>query len=142
MISKIVVDSSVVISSFGRLDDFTSDSNKFFKRIETGYQLVVPVLVLVEVAVKLFSQKIPNTLDVVAGFMEAELVLLDNEFVGKLLKFLDSSGDLRSSDFVIAVTARQSGAVLVTWDKRLLGNKICRAMTPRDFLAQSAGRGS
>ena len=130
----LVLDSSVVISCFGQGDEYSEMSRRFFKEVASKLEALLPTIVFVEVAVNLYLQKVPNVrraLGVISGFKQ---IALDSTFAWNCAKFAPSNRILRTSDFIIAVSARVNEAVLITWDKRLLDNGVCEAVTPSEFL--------
>lgn len=136
MSKLILVDSSVIISAFGNRDQFSGISADFFGKMETGFEILLPTLVFVEVAINLSKQGISDldlSLDKISRLRQ---VALDIDSAKKSLAFLKEASLLRAGDFIIASTTAIYGATLVTWDKRLLENKICQAVTPAEFLAQ------
>ena len=138
---KLAIDTSVWVSHFGRADEFTEESKLFFaKLVDQKQQLILPTMVLAETVTILVRQRHSDLNKIYQNLMQAECVGLDLEFMQKYIdqiKVLNTQ--LKTSDLIIAVTAKLAEAVLVTWDKQLLKETkdICEVTTPREFLSKS-----
>ena len=94
---------------------------------------MIPSLVVVEVAVNLKKHGWDNLRPIKEVFSNFTVLSLDGKSAYSLLDLWEANS-LKASDFVVAATAKLNKAVLVTWDKRLLENKICEVMTPAQWL--------
>lgn len=131
---NIVVDSSVFVSIFGKRDSFSVVSEKFLQQIKPEFIIILPTLVVAETIVtvgKYNAEIIRTTNEILSQF---NLVSLDENFLKWILGV--TSFTLKTSDFIIALTAKVSKATLVTWDKQQLSSKntLCQAITPADYL--------
>lgn len=130
---RLVVDSSVWVSDFAKTEANSAESREFFAALRSGLEILVPAIVAVEVAVSL--KRDLNLIKEI--FSQFSFLDLNREVAFDLLDLLKDGTSLKTSDFIVAALTKSNGAVLITWDKRLLENKICEAMTPTAFLAQS-----
>lgn len=129
---KLVIDSSVFISSLGVDDVYTKESRAFFKRISLGFEIYLPSVVLAEVLVILRKQGI-KSVELFDHLSVFNSIPLDKAFLASATKFLRGKILLKTADFVIASAAKLVGATLVTWDKELLDgrkNNICLTRSP------------
>lgn len=135
---KIVIDSSVYISHFGNADYFTEKSKGFFRRLaSSNCNIIAPSLVVAETMVVLGKQKDNNLPEIYKFIMALQVEPLDRQFLDLVKnKIAEYNPALKTADFLIALTAKQHSAVLLTWDKRLLsqGKSICEVMTPEEFV--------
>ena len=133
--TKLTIDSSVFISSLGVHDEYTSDSRKFFEKCN-DYEILVPTLVVAEVMTVLSKQGLKNAANLLKYFSSLSLVSLDYGFLKYFASHLTPSPTLKSSDLIVALSASQSNAILITWDKKLLstGRKLCQVKTPVAYL--------
>lgn len=134
MPKTIVIDSSVFISSLGINDKYSSYSKKFFEKC-VDYEIFVPTLVVVEVLTVLSKQGMKNTVRLLKYFSSLNLVPLDYDFLKYFAEHLISPTTLKTSDLIVAATALQSNAVLITWDKKLLSlnKKFLTVITPAEY---------
>ena len=59
---------------------------------------------------------------------------LNKKLIEELTSFLESNqSPLKTSDLVIALTAKLNDATLITWDKQLQNNKICETASPENY---------
>ena len=135
---KIVIDSTVFVSALGKPDDFSANSKQFLATLlkHDSIQLIIPTVVIAETLNTLQKQDKPikNLLTYFSGF---ELVALDSEFINYFAKNLKKS-PLKTSDAIIAVTAKLNNSLLISWDKQLISpkNVLCKTLTPKEFLTQ------
>lgn len=140
-VSRIVIDSSVFLSALGAEDQFSLSSKKFFQAIPPETIIILPALVIAETIVNLkkISSAQPEFLKYFEGM---KIVDLNLEFLKKLA---DTKGTsfFKTSDFIIALTAKLYKATLITWDKKHLlpENDICKAVTPLEFMERVAKTG-
>lgn len=130
---KFVIDSSVFVSSLGVNDEYTSDSRKFFEKC-IGKEIYVPTLVVAETLTVLSKQGMKNAAKLLKYFSSLSLATLDHDFLKYFVTHLSPSTTLKTSDLIVALSASQHQAILITWDKKLLslGGKLCQVKTPRE----------
>ena len=111
-------------------------AKEFFKVIlRKKAKIFLPTIVWAETLTVLEHQKHEDLNRINLIMSELKRVNLDEEVVKQVLKTLQQQrADLKTSDLVIAVTAKQEGAKLVTWDKQLLtrGKGICEVVRPEE----------
>ena len=101
---------------------------------EDGGEVIMPSLVAAEIVSVLAKQKTGNLSAVTQYLFDFGIVSLDESILREMLKIsLKSVLALKTSDLVIAVTARITDATLITWDKKLLkyAPEICRVQSPK-----------
>lgn len=134
--NKLVIDSTVFVSTLGKPDDFSLNSKKFFTSIEkiSVLTLIIPSLVVAETANVLQKQNISLS-NLLAYFSGFEIVTLDEEFLRQFISSIKNS-TLKTSDAIIAITAKIKHAQLITWDSKLLSetNTLCSTSTPTQYL--------
>ncbi len=130
---RLVIDTCVYVSYFA--SDSKSDATRtFFKRLSPASEFILPTLVVCETLVSLAKVKYKKIELVLESFQKLLLIDLDSNFVQTLLKLLTSQTSmLKTSDLIIALTAKLHNATLVTWDKQLLSQNICPTVTPQKF---------
>ena len=145
MMNKLIIDSNVFVSALSDEEISAQDSLAFFERLgETtdGYFLFLPRIVMVEAMNTLYRKcRKLEAVETLKGFVSTQsfrLVELD-ESVQTTTEVLLKVLQLKSLDLVIAASAYQTGATLISWDKRLVQEamKVVPAMTPREFLKKS-----
>lgn len=131
---KIVIDSCVFISHFGK-DEFTDQSKSFFKKIsQTNTQIILPALVAAEVLVVLRQNGATNLEKITQIFSQMEFSEINRETIKDLSALLEiNRPNLKTSDLIIVLTAKLNKATLVTWDKQLLGNSFYKTITPKEY---------
>lgn len=131
---KIVIDSCVFISHFGK-DEFTSQSKSFFKKIsQTNTQIILPALVAAEVLVVLRQNGATNLEKITQIFSQMEFSEINRETIKDLSSLLKINRPyLKTSDLIIVLTAKLNKATLVTWDKQLLANSFYKTITPKEY---------
>lgn len=129
---NVVIDSCVFVSHFGK-DKLTPQSKLFFRKIsQTDTQIILPALVEAEVLVVLKQNGATNLGKIVQIFSQMKFVAINKEIIEKLVPFLETKATrLKTSDLIIALITRLNQATLITWDKQLLGNGICRTVSPK-----------
>lgn len=130
----IVIDSSVFLSALGTEDQFSLNSKKFFQVVPPETTITLPALVIAEIIVNL--KKIsPLPPEFLKYFEGMKIINLDFEFLKKLAE-TKGPDILKTSDFIIALTAKLHQAVLITWDKKHLSSDsdICESITPSEFV--------
>lgn len=132
---KILIDSSVFVSYFGS-DSNTTPSQLLWKHIASqNVKIINSSLVVAETLHTLSQQKIANLSNIYNTLKQIDTTPLDEEFVDRFVDYVSKSPcSLRSSDMVIAFTAKLHSAVLITWDKRLLDNPVCPTLTPNQYI--------
>ncbi len=136
---NIVIDSSILVSSFG-LDKFTPQANIFIEKLikNTDYIIIIPTLVIAE-TITVVSRIVPkpDLLEIQRYLNLFQTVGLDTNFIDEMTDFFSSNSSLlKTSDLVIALTAKLHSATLITWDAQLLSQNICRVTSPENFLCQ------
>lgn len=135
----IVVDSSVLVSHFGR-DKHTENSITFFEKLKTGTEsILLPTLVVMEVLTTLKRLGHVDLSAVTTSLSLFDTIPLDAEFVAQYTKFIqEKTIMLKTSDAIVAAAAKLHRTVLITWDKKLLSpaNTFCRTITPTDYIKQ------
>lgn len=133
--TKLVADSSVFISYFGN-DNFTPDTKLFFSRLDPKTtELVLPSLVIAETLTILSRLEPDRTKDIFNPLQFSKSIPLDHNFLNQLVDHLSiHPSPLKSSDTIIALTAKLQSATLITWDKRLLDNSFCSTLTPNQYI--------
>lgn len=131
---KIVIDSCVFISHFGK-DEFTYQSKSFFQKIsQTNTQIILPALVAAEVLVVLRQNGAINLEKITQIFSQMEFSEINRETIKDLSNLLEINRPyLKTSDLIIVLTAKLNKATLVTWDKQLLRNNFCKTTTPKEY---------
>ncbi|MEK7525393.1 MAG: PIN domain-containing protein [Patescibacteria group bacterium] len=132
--NKIVIDSCVYVSHFG-IDKLTPKSKAFFKRIsQTDTQIILPALVEAEVLVVLHQNGATRLDKISQLFSQMIFSPLNKELIRGLTSFIESNqSSLKTSDLIIALTAKLNDAALITWDKQLLGSNICETASPENY---------
>lgn len=131
---KIVIDSCVFISHFGK-DEFTIESKTFFQKIsQTDTQIILPALVASEVLLVLRQNGAKNLDKIIQIFFQMKLSVVDKKTIEALIVHLKTNiPTLKTSDLIITLSAKINNAVLITWDKQLLKNNICQTVSPRNY---------
>lgn len=132
---NIVIDSCVYISHFGK-DKFTPQSKSFFRKIsQTNIQIIIPTLVAAETLVILSQNGAVNLEKIILIFSQMRSSALNKKTIADLANLLkNNKTPLKTSDLVIALTAKLNKATLITYDKQLLKNNICETYRPNLFL--------
>lgn len=132
----LVIDSNVFVSALGKPDDFTKDSQRFFKSLDSDTELILPSLVVWETVTAIFKQNIIALKVVVKYFRGLDIIPLDAQYINLAVSYLPKDTNLKSSDLIVALTAKIKEATLITWDIQLLRNtsKFCTALTPKQYL--------
>lgn len=131
-LTRLVIDFSVFISNLTETEEHTVQSRRFFAGLQL-VELMIPALVIVEVTVNLKKHGWSDVTQIKKIFSNFIVLGMDEKTVYELLALWEKN-TLKSSDFIVAATAKIHDAILVTWDKKLLENTICQVMTPADFL--------
>ena len=134
MPKKILLDSSVYISSLNTEDIFHRQTKEFAQRLKNKkIEIVVPVLVVLEVA-NILQQPAE---DVFYIFEDGLLVNLDLAITKEIIPLLKNI-KLKTSDAVIAATAKIYEAGIISWDKKLVkeSKKLVFACTPKEYLQE------
>jgi predicted nucleic acid-binding protein len=131
-VRNIVIDSCVFISHFGK-DKFTTQSKSFFQKIsKTNTQIILPALVAAEVLVVLRQNGAINLEEITQIFTQLKFSAINKETIENLAILLkNNASHLKTSDLIIALTAKLNNATLITWDKQLLKNNICSTSLPK-----------
>ena len=137
MNNPIVIDSSVFLSAFWSKDVFTEASETFFRRIPTDALVILPSLVIAEVLVNVAKQNPLGIKEALAYLSHFRVVDLTLPFLHAIIGGMINVQALKTSDFIIAATAKLHQATLITWDKRLLAadGLLCPIMKPSDYIA-------
>lgn len=132
---NLMIDSSVFVSSIGIDDINTPYSRELFKKISSA-EILVPTLVIAETLHTLYKQG--NTkIDSISKFLfSLKSVGMDQPLLQSIVQFLPKSALLKTSDWLIAATAKINNAALITWDKKLLkyAGIICEVFSPEQFI--------
>jgi predicted nucleic acid-binding protein len=133
-VKKIVIDSSVFISHFGK-DGLTRQSKSFFQKIsQTDTQIILPALVAAEVVVVLRQNGAVNLEKIFQIFSQMKFSEINRKTIKDLATFFKTNQSyLKTSDLIIAHTTKLNQATLVTWDKQLLKNNFCKTTTPKEY---------
>jgi predicted nucleic acid-binding protein len=134
--SNIVIDSSVFISNFGQ-DKFTATAKSFIQIIikNSNLKILLPTVIIAETLIICSRLKpSPNLQEIKQNLTLFETVDLDLDFLDHIAKFFSKEKSLlKTSDLIIALTAKLHSATLITWDKQLLSQTICPVTTPENF---------
>lgn len=132
----LVIDSNVFVSALGKSDEFTYESQKFFKNLKKETKVLVPALAVMETIVAVFKQNPLIVKVIIKYFQGLNIIPLDIQFINLSYTNLPKDIILKSSDLVVALTARIHKATLVTWDKQLLAyaGNICPTTTPIKYI--------
>lgn len=135
---KLVIDSSVFISHLGQNDTFTSISKRLFQiLLEQKHTIVIPTIVVAETLTILKKQKQSNLKAIYNTFNNFDLIDLDKKFLDKYVDLLITKGsDMKTSDFIIAATAKFTKSTLITWDQKIIksAKRICLTLTPKQYI--------
>lgn len=131
---NIVIDSCVYVSHFGK-DGLTPQSKSFFQSLlQTDVQIVLPAIVEAEVLVVLKQNGSKNIGRVSQILSKMKFAAIDREIIRELtISLKTKKPNLKTSDLLVALTTKLNNAVLITWDKQLLKNNICKTLLPTDF---------
>lgn len=134
----LVIDSSVYISTFGIPDSFTKTSRIFFAKISKTTTIVLPTLVAAETMTILARQNKATAQKAYQYFSHFRLIPLDRQFLEALIENLPQP-HLKTSDLIIAFTAKLYEGTLITWDQPLHTHapSLCRVLTPQEYLTSS-----
>lgn len=130
---KIVIDSSVLISALDKNDPYLKPSSEFLNVIHKE-DVILPIIVVAETMIILLRQgygTIPELLD---NLFKFKIISLDKNELNKIIANCSSTTNLKTADFIITMTAKLNKAILVTWDRQLLKNSICKTLTPQEFI--------
>lgn len=135
---SISIDSCVFVSALGKPDAYTNSSKKFFSTLPSNYPVLISIMATAEIIVVLNRQNPQSTQKTLDHLVQFPTVTLDENLLKQSAKYLRHSS-LKTSDFLIAATSALHHAILVTWDKLLLSsaNKICKTITPAQFISRS-----
>lgn len=139
LVEYITVDSSVFVSAFGQRDKFTKESRHFLKETSKNpnIKFVLPTVIVAEVIVSLRKQKKINLNEILDSLFKYKLIPIDREFLEQYYLYTKNP-TLKTSDLIIAATAKINDAILVSWDRKHLSKaqKICKALSPAQYLKQ------
>ena len=126
----LLLDSSIYISNLNESDQFHLKTRDFIQKLEKQLEeieIIVPILIILEVANVL--KKTPE--EILTFFADSKIIEFNLDLVQKVIPFFKSI-NLKTSDAVIAGTAKIYGAELVSWDKKLIkeAKMIVKAYTP------------
>lgn len=129
---KLIIDSSVFISSLGKEDIYSADSRSFFKK-STNDNIIIPSLVAAEVVTILRKQDAKNVNQILKNMVSLTFYPLNEIILKEIVDLPKSTLNLKTSDLIVALTAKIEKGILVTWDKQLLkyGTEICSVKTPK-----------
>ena len=125
-----LLDSSIYISNLNASDQFHLKTRDFIQKLEKQseeIEIIVPILIILEVANVL--KKTPE--EILTFFADSKIIEFNLDLVQKVIPFFKSI-NLKTSDAVIAGTAKIYGAELVSWDMKLIkeAKKLVKAYTP------------
>lgn len=131
----LVVDSSVFIASLSPSDSTHDISRQFLSKLAVQ-DVILPTLILAEVATVLHRNKYKEIPTVIRNISTFPLVHLDHDFIEQMMGKLPEMPVLKTADMIIVICAKAAKATLVTWDKQLLKlqKKVCEVITPDGFL--------
>ncbi len=131
---SICIDSSVFISALGDKDIYSDISRKFFQKLENE-EIIISALVVAEVINILRKQKTVNVEEVYNSLISFRLIDINQKLLKELLEVSTQSPSLKTSDLIVALTAKMEKAMLITWDKKLLSSasSICLVKTPNNY---------
>lgn len=133
----LVVDSSVFISALGQNDKFSTKSRQFLLQTSKHQEIVflLPSIVVAEVIVNLRKQKGPSIKKILDSLLKYKIVPLDTYFLEHFYA-QTRNPSLKTSDLIIAGTAKMHDATLISWDKKHLSKdqKVCSAMSPETYI--------
>lgn len=96
--------------------------------------VILPIIVAAETMVILLRQGygvIPELLD---NLFKFKIISLDKNELNKIVVNCSSKTNLKTANYIIAMTAKLNKAILVTWDQQLSKNDICKTLTPREYV--------
>lgn len=135
---RLLLDSSIFISFFNDEDILHNETTKLIKTLleEKELVIIIPVLIFLEVAntiTKKTGKFNERQLFKIFGFYET--IDLDLEFASSLIPMFKEL-NLKTSDAIIAATAKLTASWLITWDQKLqkAAQKIVTTQTPIEFL--------
>ena len=134
MLKTLLLDSSVYISGLNTKDSFHKLTKKFAIRLKNKeVDIIVPVLVVLEVA-NILQQPAE---DVFYIFEDGLLINLDLSLIKEIIPLFKKI-KLKTSDAVIAATAKIYEAGIISWDKKLVkeSKKLVNAHTPEEYLQE------
>lgn len=141
MNGRILIDSSVFLSSFIENDEHHLESKNFFDfLIQTGISIILPSLIVCEVLNILHRNGFQQLEKQILDFFQDEKVFiflpLDINFVVNRYRNEYKNFSLKTSDSIIAAICLSHETALITLDKKLHRevNKHFVAMTPKEFL--------
>ena len=126
----LLLDSSIYISNLNESDQFHLKTRDFIQKLEKQLEeieIIVPILIILEVANVL--KKTPE--EILTFFADSKIIEFNLDLVQKIIPFFKSI-NLKTSDAVVAGTAKIYGAELVSWDMKLIkeAKKLVKAYTP------------
>ena len=142
MLTSYVIDSSVYVSAIQPADVFHRSSQKLLALFATHrLEILLPALVVAEVTNVIHRAEGSSAADLrqyIKGMVEhpaTTLLPLDEVFFNKVMLPIPKVLKLKSSDFVIAMSAVSTKSILISWDKAMLKSaaKHIRCMTPDQF---------
>lgn len=135
---KLVIDSTVFVSALGKPDDFSVGSKQFLTKLlkHASLQLIVPTIVAAE-TINILQKQGKSVKNLFSYFCGFTLFSLDADFLNQFARNLKASS-LKTSDAIIAVSAKLNHALLISWDRQLLSSKntLCQTLSPKEYLAQ------
>jgi len=134
---RLTLDSSVIVAFLNKRDTLFNDTERFIQGVPIGkYDVVIPTIVVCEVANVLSRNATPMAVSGVMSYLEAfHWVSLDREETLSLTSHF-SKYKLKTSDAIVAGTALRYRATLISWDEKLLreSRKHFTSFTPTEFL--------
>ena len=134
MSEALLLDSSVYISSLNTEDSFHKLTKEFAMQLRNReMEIIVPVLIVLEVA-NVLRQPAE---DVFCIFEDSLIVNLDLSLTKSIIPLFKEI-KLKTSDAVIAATAKIYEAGIISWDKKLVkeSRKLVDAYTPKEYLQE------
>lgn len=132
---NLMIDSSVFVSSIGIDDIYTPKSRELFKKI-SSVEILVPTLVIAETLRTLYKQGNAKIGSISKFLFFLKSVDINQPLLQNIVQYLPKSALLKTSDWLIAATAKINNAVLITWDNKLLkyAGIICEVSSPEQFI--------
>lgn len=143
---SLTVDSSVYLSALNEKDPYFSVTQNFFTlSYEREWQIVLPIQVIFEVTNilhrKKFSSKTRQKSFFTRFFEDPYITVIEQDslFADFFLKY-HIKYQLKTSDAIIAITAKVAESQLITWDQQLISQTrkhLHPGKTPEQFLRMS-----
>lgn len=137
---RLIIDSSVLLSSLLEDDVHHAASQQFFDTLNTrkeSSELLFPALILLEIVnVLIRLGRHQEAVFLSHSFSDLEIIPIDEVFVATAVD-LFSKFSLKTSDATIVSAVSLADAALVTWDMRILkkAEKLVPVFTPEEYIS-------